>query len=190
MPPSEFRTLHRSLFSARPDQPCSLHSSRFESKPQARRRRQIGFQASCQRVGPPTPGQGAEVLRTAPRLGREWNLLPPSCGDLPVGQFVSSPVCKNISVSTHPKSLLELSPSHSTEGRIAIVTDAGRDAVDAAAFCARRDCRAGCYGSVSGQQRADERCCSVRRSRVVLTPRRWRQVCGCLSRPYRVQTKR
>jgi hypothetical protein len=30
-----------------------------------------------------------------------------------------------------------------TEGRIAIVTDAGWDAVDAAAFCARRDCRAG-----------------------------------------------
>src|SRR5882762_6313027 len=29
---------------------------------------------------------------------------------------------------------------------------------------------------VSDQQRADERCCSVRRSRVVLTPRRWRQV--------------
>ena len=33
--------------------------------------------------------------------------------------------------------------------------------------------------SVSGQQHADERCCSVRRSRVVLTPRRWRQVRGC-----------
>src|SRR5258708_35111962 len=31
---------------------------------------------------------------------------------------------------------------------------------------------------VSDQQRADERCWSVRRSRVVLTPRRWRQVCG------------
>src|SRR5712664_4224833 len=31
---------------------------------------------------------------------------------------------------------------------------------------------------VNDQQRADERCCSVRRSRVVLTPRRWRQVCG------------
>jgi hypothetical protein len=29
------------------------------------------------------------------------------------------------------------------EGRLAIVTDAGWDAVDAAAFCARRDCRAG-----------------------------------------------
>ena len=34
---------------------------------------------------------------------------------------------------------------------------------------------------VSDQQRADERCCSVRRSRVVLTPRRWRQVCGVAS---------
>src|SRR6266851_4936681 len=34
---------------------------------------------------------------------------------------------------------------------------------------------------VSGQQRADERCCSVRRSRVVLTPRRWRQVRGVAS---------
>src|SRR6266568_6027988 len=32
---------------------------------------------------------------------------------------------------------------------------------------------------VSDQQRADEKCCSVRRSRVVLTPRRWRQVRGC-----------
>src|SRR5450631_293105 len=34
---------------------------------------------------------------------------------------------------------------------------------------------------VSDQQLADERCCSVRRSRVVLTPRRWRQVCGVKS---------
>src|SRR5712691_12992606 len=35
--------------------------------------------------------------------------------------------------------------------------------------------------SVSDQQRADERCCSVRRSRVVLTPRRWCQVRGVKS---------
>jgi hypothetical protein len=41
---------------------------------------------------------------------------------------------KNIFVLAGPKSLLELPPSHSTEGRIAIVTDAGRDAVDAAAL--------------------------------------------------------
>jgi hypothetical protein len=91
---------------------------------------------------------------------------------------VSSPVCKNISVSIHPKSLLELFASRPTEGRIAIVTDAGRDAVDAAAFCARRDRRAGSFEFVSGQQHADERCCCGRRSRVVLTPRRWRQVRG------------
>ena len=32
---------------------------------------------------------------------------------------------------------LYIPPSCPTEGRIAIVTDAGRDAVDAAAFCAR-----------------------------------------------------
>src|SRR5450631_295688 len=50
---------------------------------------------------------------------------------------------KNISVPTHPKSHLELFASHPTEGRIAIVTDAGWDAVDAAAFCARGDRRAG-----------------------------------------------
>ncbi len=38
-----------------------------------------------------------------------------------------------------------------------IVTNAGWDAVDAAAFCARRDRRAGSQESVSDQQRADER---------------------------------
>src|SRR3981081_3177785 len=62
-----------------------------------------------------------------------------------------------------------------------IVTDAGWNAVDAAAFCARWI--AGRVGErpVSDQKRADERCCSVRRSRVVLTPRRWRQVRGVKS---------
>ena len=50
--------------------------------------------------------------------------------------------------------------------------------MDAAAFCARGDRRAGrktCERSQSTRTRDD---CSVRRSRVVLTPRRWRQVCG------------
>jgi hypothetical protein len=64
----------------------------------------------------------------------------------PSGSFVSSLISdfpKNILVPTYPKSPLELLPSHPTEGRIAIVTDAGWDAVDAAAFCARRDCRGG-----------------------------------------------
>src|SRR5450631_1948604 len=66
--------------------------------------------------------------------------------DLPDGRFVergvqpslqkyfASMVGRNISMSL-------AIPSH-TEGRIAIVTDAGWDAVDAAAFCARWDCRA------------------------------------------------
>jgi hypothetical protein len=48
-------------------------------------------------------------------------------------------------------------PSRPTEGRLAIVTDAGRDAVDA--------------GSAF-----DERRGRGRQNRVVLTPRRWRQV--------------
>src|SRR6266567_3051169 len=45
-----------------------------------------------------------------------------------------------------------------TKGRLAIVTNAGRDAMDAAA-------------------RETNAACGVRRSRVVLTPRCWRQVC-------------
>src|SRR3954463_14964533 len=48
-------------------------------------------------------------------------------------------------------------PSHPTEGRIAIVTNVRWDAVDARAA-------------------TDERGLSVRRNRVVLTPRCWRQV--------------
>ena len=69
--------------------------------------------------------------------------------DLPVGQFVEGAVesffriFRKIFVATYPKSDLELFASHPTEGRIMIVTNAGRDAVDAAAFCAQRDCRAG-----------------------------------------------
>jgi hypothetical protein len=53
--------------------------------------------------------------------------------------------------------LYTLAPSRPTQGRLAIVTDAGRDAVDAGAL-------------------SDERRGRGRRSRVVLTPRRWRQV--------------
>jgi hypothetical protein len=57
---------------------------------------------------------------------------------LPVGQinsssnyFLSSATSKNISLRRYPKSLLKFPPSRPTEGRLAIVTDAGRDAVDA-----------------------------------------------------------
>jgi hypothetical protein len=62
-----------------------------------------------------------------------------------------------------------------------IVTNAGWVAVDAAAFCVRRDCRASrktLERSHSTRTRDD---CSVRQNRVVLTPRRWCQVCGVAS---------
>jgi hypothetical protein len=52
----------------------------------------------------------------------------------PTGCFaisVSSPNCKNIFLLACPKSNLEPAPSRPTEGRLAIVTDAGRDAMDA-----------------------------------------------------------
>src|SRR5467141_214169 len=89
---------------------------------------------------------------------------------------------KNISVFTHPKSILELFPSRPTEGRFAIVTNVGHGM----RWTRQRFARDGIAGRVgerpvSDQQRADERCCSVRRSRVVLTPRRWRQVRGVKS---------
>jgi hypothetical protein len=45
--------------------------------------------------------------------------------------LLSSPLCKNILLRRTPKSNLYRSPSRPTEGRLAIVTDAGRDAVDA-----------------------------------------------------------
>jgi hypothetical protein len=76
-------------------------------------------------------------------------------------------------------------PSRPTEGRIRIVRDAGRDAVDA-----------GSVGRVTGSQGGfiirerslgtqDERCCCVRQKRVVLAPHGWRQVSRRRSRPNR-----
>jgi hypothetical protein len=50
------------------------------------------------------------------------------------------------------------------------------DAVDAAALA--RHVMQGAVKPVSGQRRADGRCCCARPSRVVPTPRRWRQLRG------------
>ena len=61
----------------------------------------------------------------------------PSGGLLTGVSSLISDFPKNISVPTHPKSHLELFASRPTEGRIAIVTDAGWDAVDAAERFAR-----------------------------------------------------
>src|SRR5712664_3236536 len=97
----------------------------------------------------------------------------------PSGSFVSSPLCKNISVPTHPKSHLEFFASHPSRG-------AYRDRHGRGEGCGGRGSVLRATGSQGGlakglgaiTKRADERCCSVRRSRVVLTPRRWRQVRG------------
>jgi hypothetical protein len=67
----------------------------------------------------------------------------PSGGLLKGVSSLISDFPKNISVPTPPKSHLELFVSHPTEGRIMIVTNAGWDAVDAAAFCARWGRRVG-----------------------------------------------
>jgi hypothetical protein len=109
--------------------------------------------------------------------------------DLPVGRLfrglssLISDFPKNISVPTPPKSILELLASHPTNRGVSRSsrTRGGmrwtrqRFARDGIAWRVER--------LVSGQQRADERCCGVRRSRVVLTPRRWRQVRGCYVGP-------
>jgi hypothetical protein len=45
--------------------------------------------------------------------------------------FVSSSLAKNFPLSPSGKSPLRIRPSRLTEGRLAIVTNAGRDAMDA-----------------------------------------------------------
>jgi hypothetical protein len=90
---------------------------------------------------------------------------------------------KNISVPIYPKSILELSPSHPTRGAY----HDRHETRGGMRWTRQRFARDGIAGRVerlvSDQQRADERCCCVRRSRVVLTPRRWRQVRGCYVGP-------
>src|ERR1700730_7027631 len=98
----------------------------------------------------------------------------------PSGGFLSSLISdfpKNILVPTSPKSHLELFASHPTTGAY----HDRHETRGGMLWTRQRFARYGIAGRVgerpvSDQQRSDERCCSVRRSRVVLTPRRWRQV--------------
>jgi hypothetical protein len=68
--------------------------------------------------------------------------------------YLSSPLCKNISVFAAPKSPLHPSPSRPHEGRIRIVRDAGWDAVDAAASGEQVNCRAG-FGLSQTRERSN-----------------------------------
>jgi hypothetical protein len=121
----------------------------------------------------------------APRPGHERIcfrrravICPSGCSLKELSSLISD-FPKNISVFTHPKSLLELWPSHPTRGAY----HDRHEARGGMRWTRQRFARDGIAGRVgerpvSDQQRADEGCCSVRRSRVVLTPRRWRQVRG------------
>src|SRR5450631_2498755 len=113
----------------------------------------------------------------------------PSGGLLTGVSSLISDFPKNISVFTHPKSPLSLLPSRPERG--AYHDRHGR--WGGMRWTRQRFARDGIAGrverSVSDQQHADERCCSVRQNRVVLTPRRWRQVLRRFYRPYRAVTK-
>src|SRR6266436_9794081 len=105
------------------------------------------------------------VLERAATPAREWvceglNHLraQQAASDLPVRHFcVESPLQKYF--ASPVGQIISTDSRHPTppQGRIAIVTDAGWDAVDAAAFCARWDRRAGSSGLVSDHRCADER---------------------------------
>src|SRR5260221_10580073 len=82
--------------------------------------------------------------------------------DLPVGQKPVQPRLQKYSCFVPTQITSLIAPSRPTEGRFAVVTNAGRDAVDA-------------------RGAEDEGATSGRRSRVVLTSRRRRQVCGSIS---------
>src|SRR3977135_225532 len=108
----------------------------------------------------------AAILRDARKsalLRMRSELLRRDGGDLlrpvicPTGKsvnYLSSPSCKNIPVFAAPKSPLHPSPSRPTEGRIRIVRDAGRDAVDAAESGEQVNCRAG-FGLSQTRERSN-----------------------------------
>jgi hypothetical protein len=119
------------------------------------------------------PGVGEDAVLGRANLAREKPV------DLPVGRFVgrdvqpclqkyfASPVGQIISTnSRHPTPPEGRWPSSRTRGGMR--------------WTRQRFARDGIAGRVerllSDHRRADERCCCVRQNRVVLTPRRWRQV--------------
>ena len=90
------------------------------------------------------PRIGIFPRTSAPTSTGRMNDLPQViCPSGALSTGVSSPISKNISLHASGKSSLQVAPSHPTRGALAIVTNAGWVAVDAAAFCARWDRRAG-----------------------------------------------
>jgi hypothetical protein len=108
----------------------------------------------------------ADIAAISSRTGRTCRLICPTGKSL---NFLSSPSRKNIPLHRLLETALLIRPSRPTEGRFAIVTNVGQG---------MRWTRQHRRNWVFGLRSADERCWCVRRSRVVLTPRRWRQVGG------------
>src|SRR6266852_9157789 len=112
---------------------------------------------------------------------RPAQVICPSGGSLTGLSSLISDFPKNISVPTYPKSDLELWPSHPTRG--AYHDRHGRRG--GMRWTRQRLARDGIAGLVerlvSDHRHADERRCCGRQNRVVLTPRRWRQVRGVAS---------
>jgi len=81
-----------------------------------------------------------------------------------INNFLSIPLTKNIPLSPSGKSALSARPSRAHKRGVS------RSSRTWGAGCGGRD------GIGARFERADERCYCVRRSRVVLTPRRWCQV--------------
>jgi hypothetical protein len=101
---------------------------------------------------------------------RKRNLRQWPATNQPDGQItknLSSPSRKNIPLSIRPKSAVISLPSRlDKRGGSRVVTNAGRDAMDAGSV-RREACSQGGY-PVSGHGAQDDRCCGVRQNRVVL----------------------
>src|SRR6267378_6723178 len=109
--------------------------ARFPNRPSCRTRRKLAISAL----------QAERLCRVICPSG---SLLTP----------VSSPLCKNILLRHLVETDLLIPPSRPTRGAYRDRHGRrARDAMDAAAFCARGDRRAGSFESVSDQQHADER---------------------------------
>jgi hypothetical protein len=94
---------------------------------------------------------------------------------------VSSPVCKNISLHPSGKSSLQIRPIPPHQRGVGHRHERGEGCGGRGSVLRAMGSQGGFFGSVSDHRRADERCCCVRQNRVVLTPRRWRQVRGVAS---------
>src|SRR6266481_7848943 len=131
----------------------------LSAKPTGRANAHPTSDLSAQCASKRTSAKAYALMSSRPRRGLFVATAQPA--DLPVGRFVDRGVQSHLQkYFTSPVGqIISTNSRHPTppEGRIMIVTDAGRDAVDAAAFCARRDRRAGSSGLVSDHRCADER---------------------------------